>query len=186
MDIIIRHKYVQTADTKRRTIIIDKNDLYADIDALTYKYAEASSVEAPKIINAMQSDSSENLDGHILSRNIEFRDAKIRQLIQFAIADEALRPEEVSSLDLTNCITYTLDVPVELKDALLDSVQVYIHRYIVWGALYDWYASGMGSQQAAVYASQLVSLETDILNAIRARCVAKRAMQPFGPAYKML
>lgn len=173
-------------DRKQRTIVIVREEVYRDIDSLTYKYAQASTTPSPKVENAISSDSTERLDGRLLGRNVEFRDAKLRELVaaylddsvEIMVAGNALVGEDPK-------IVYNLYLPVTFKDALLKSLATYIHRYLVWGALFDWYGAGMGSNQAAFYQRELEDLERDITNKINAVNVVKRPMQPFGPASKL-
>lgn len=171
--------YIQ--DKKERVICIIKDELYKDIDALTFKFAEASSVPQPKVENAMSSDSTEDLDGHILSRNIEFRDAKLRQLLSFAIADDVGVHVADDEQTLDKKIIYKFILDATFKDSLLKAVATYIHRYLVYGALFDWYGAGMGMQQSREYERQLTDLENEITNNLRSTNVVKRPMQPFGP-----
>lgn len=171
---------------KTRTIRIIKANVYRDIDDLTYKYAEASDIPSPKVENAIQSDVTENLDGHIMARNVEYRDSKMRSCICNWIADadsdvlvvtDALKINE-------SYIDYKLEIPATMKDSLLGNVASIIHRYLVYGALYDWYGAGMGHKQADSYAKELTNLENEVQGMLCAVGVVKRPLQPFGPKNK--
>lgn len=164
---------------KTRRITIHTNKVFKDIDDLTYKYAEASSIPSPRVENAIMSDSTEGMDGHILARNVEYRDAIIRSRMSSCLRSEAVQ-EADNSLSVAACIVYDLCLDDEYEDSGLKVLAVLIHRYLVWGALYDWYAAGMGSAQANAYAAQLSAIESQIINKTRAS-VAKRPLQPFGP-----
>lgn len=166
---------------KDRLIEIYKSMVYEDIDSLTYKYAEASDIPEPKRNNAYSSDVKEGLDGHILARHVEYRDAKLRKILQSALAEEETETAD-DSLDADTKFTYNLCVPETFKDSMLKPLATYIHRYLVWGALFDWYGAGMGASQARVYQAELEGLESEITNGLRSGGRAKRPMQPFGPA----
>ena len=173
----------QQEDKKYRKIRIKIADVYKDIDSRTYKYAEASTVEAPKQKDAMQSDVSDNLDGHILARNVELRDAKLRQLFS-----EWLKENDTEIIIETNTLyantqeylDYEMYVPVELKDAMLRSVATFMHTYLVCGALFDWYGKGMGDKQAAIYQAELDDIETNITNTLIPSTVIIPPLNPWG------
>ncbi len=171
---------------KARTIRIIKENVYRDIDNLTYKYAEASDIPSPKVENAVQSDTTESLDGHILARNVEYRDSRIRSCISNWIADEDNEVLTVTdNLQINDAyIDYKLEIPGSMKDSLLRNVASTIHRYLVYGALYDWYGAGMGSRQAEAYAKELTGLENEIQSMLCAVTIVKRPLQPFGPKNK--
>ena len=170
----------QGQQKKQRLIDIIKEEVYRDIDLLTYKYTEGRDALSSKQGNAVSSDTSENLDAAIVARLVSYRDAKLRTLIQHSLADE-LQEEANDIQDLDEIFRYKLSVPESFKDAVLGSLATYIHRFLVWGALYDWYA-GLGSEQAAVYKQELDQIESDINGLLRCPSRAKRPMQPFGPA----
>ena len=169
-------------EDKIRRIEVYKQAVYDDIDALTYKWQEMGHVQAPEQRNAVSSDTSERLDGKVLSRNVEFRDAQLRRFISFALADM----HEVFQDDITPIMDdsyhYILKVDRSFNDNLLNPLSEYFHRFLCWGALYDWYGSlGLG-QQAAYYKNGLDEIEAGITNMLRSPSIAKRPMQPFGPA----
>ena len=174
------------APRKERTITIKLDNVYSEIDRWTYKYVEASSIESPKTRNAMSSDSTESLDKNLLARNVEMRDAALRGVIRFVLADTAEVASADDDLSTATSIVYNLLLPLSFKDALLKSLTTYIHRYLAWGALYDWYAAGMDSAHAKVFANELSDLEATITNLLHSDEIVKMPMQPFGPAIKII
>ena len=76
---------------------------------------------------------------------------------------------------------YCFNVPVDFNDSTLRSVAEYIHRFLVWGTLYDWYMMMGDMGQAQAYGSQLDDLVDKISSLLRGRSIQKRPMQPFGP-----
>lgn len=169
------------APKKTRTIPIYKNEVYKDIDLYTHKYVDGSDIGDLRIRNAVSSDSTEAVDGTLISRYVEFRDAQLRSRMRTALveteadgADNDLAAEE-------GAYVYALSLPEEFDDNLLKPLAEYIHRYLVFGTLYDWYAQ-FGMRQATVYGEMLDGLEAKINSIVRGPSIHKRPMQPFGPA----
>ena len=97
------------------------------------------------------------------------------------------QPVEYADDDITladNMYRYWFNLPVEFKDNSLRALAEYIHRFLVFGALYDWYLM-LGSAQAGYYGAQLGELEDTIDSILRSPSIVKRPMQPFGPADKL-
>ena len=176
---------------KFRMVEIYKNEVYKDVDLLTYKHTKGTKpvvcfylLQNPEMRNAIASDNAEEMDGSVIARYVEFRDAKLRRLVQFALVD---RPQGYSDDDMTlddRKYRYWFKLPESFNDNLMEPLAEYFHRFLVWGALYDWY-SQFGMPQAAVYGSELDELEAEIKNTLRTPSLAKRPMQPFGPAKKI-
>lgn len=167
---------------KSRTIEIYKNEVYKDIDLYTHKHVDAHEDMGLRTHNAVSSDNSENVDGAVIARYVEFRDAQLRTKIQFALSPES---EDYADDDITmekNKYTYHLVLPDGFNDNTLRPLAEYIHRFLVWGALYDWY-SQFGMTQAAVYDTK--ELLDAIIGSLRGPSIVKRPMQPFGPAEKI-
>lgn len=167
---------------KSRTIEIYKNEVFKDIDLYTHKHVDAREDMGAQSANAVSSDNAENVDGAVIARYVEFRDAQLRTKIQFALADIS---DEYADDDITlekNKYTYHLVVPDGFNDNALRPLAEYIHRFLVWGALFDWY-SQFGMPQAAVYDTG--SLLDNIIGTLRGPSIVKRPMQPFGPAEKI-
>ena len=97
--------------------------------------------------------------------------------------DEVLTANDNMVLDAT--FVYNLVLDMEFRDAMLEPLKGYIHRYLVWGALYDWYGSSLGESQANFYNGELTELENAIVGLITLPNTAKRPLQPFGPAQKI-
>ena len=173
-----------SGEKKPRKVEIYKNEVYKDIDLHTHKHVEASGVQDKQVRNAVSSDNSENVDGSIIVRNVEFRDAQLRRRLRHALVDQ---PVEYADDDITladNMYRYWFNLPVEFKDNSLRALAEYIHRFLVFGALYDWYLI-LGSAQAGYYGAQLGELEDSIDSILRSPSIVKRPMQPFGPADKL-
>lgn len=171
--------------TKDRTVEIWKHEVYKDIELHTYKHIEASPLQDVKARNAVQADNSENMDGAVIARYIEFRDAQLRNKLQFAIVEDTVEyaNDELTMQDPK--YRYHFSLPESFNDKMLRPLAEYIHRFLVWGVLYDWY-SQFGMEQAGVYGTQLDEIEEQISNILRGPSITTRPLQPFGPARKLI
>ena len=169
---------------KTRKVEIYKNEVFKDIDLYTHKHVDAREDMGNRSANAVSSDNSENVDGAVIARYVEFRNAQLRYLLQFCLLETT---EEYADDDITledNKYTYVFTVPDGFNDNTLRPLAEYIHRFLVWGALFDWF-SQFGMPQAAVYGAQLDGIEEQINSILRGPSIVKRPMQPFGPANKI-
>ena len=170
--------------SKQWVITIHKSLVYEDIDRFTYKHVEGSGSPAVKQRNAVSSDTSEHLDGSVIERYTEFRHAKLCTFLQHSIeAEESTTADDIAPSEQPSFI-YTLSIPKETKEALRRPLAEYMHRFLVWGVLYDWY-SQFGLSQAGVYEKELNQLEEQIDSIVRGPSIVKRPMQPYGPAEKI-
>lgn len=169
---------------KIRKIDIYKNNVYKDIDMHTYKHVDSSDSQNRQARNAVASDVTEDLDGAVIARFVEFRDAQLRKRLQHSLVPTGTEyaTDEITLED--NLYRYYFNLPESFNDNTLRALAEYIHRFLVWGALYDWYAQ-FGMPQAAVYAGQLDSIEKAIDGLVRGSSLVKRPLQPFGPAKKI-
>ena len=169
---------------KLRKVEVFKNEVYKDIDLYTHKHVDAREDMGIRSGNAVSSDVTEKVDGAVISRYVEFRDAQLRAKVQFALVDRVQEhaTDEISLDD--NMYRYWFELPEEFDDNALRPLAEYIHRFLVWGALYDWY-SQFGMAQATVYGSRLNELEEQIKSLLRGKNIVKRPLQPFGPAKKI-
>lgn len=184
MSIILADFTEPTENRKERLVAVKKEAVYKDIDLLTHKHVDGSDIPSPRISNARSSDTEEDVDGAVLARYVEFRDAQLRARIQFALSDKW--QEEASSriTQEQECYVYHLSVAESFNDNALRPLAEYIHRFLVWGALYDWYAQ-FDQRQASVYGSQIENLEDEITGLLQTPSIVKRPMQPFGPARRI-
>lgn len=173
----------QQAERKHRTIEIYKNEVYKDIDLYTHKHVDAHEDMGLRTGNAVSSDNSENVDGAVIARYVEFRDAQLRTKIQFALAPEVDHYADDDLVLDKNKYTYHLIVPEGFNDNTLRPLAEYFHRFLCWGALYDWYSQFGMAQQASVYDTRTIL--DNITGILRGPSIVKRPMQPFGPAEKI-
>jgi hypothetical protein len=185
----MRHVIQVIGDTgddvkKPRKVVIIKQKVYEDVETHTYKYTEAAQLQSRKAENAISADTTETLDGASIARFVQFREAQLRRDFQ-KYMPEGNTFETDDMLDLDNCYVFWFMLPTEFKDSLLRSLTEYVHRFLVFGALYDWYRQLGMLQQAAAYKQDLDDLEADIKAMLMVPSRAKKPLQPFGPAYRM-
>lgn len=168
--------------TKTRKVTIHKPEVYSDIDAATFKFADANPTGVSRQENAIASDTSERLDHKLVASLVEFRDALLRKKLQSRLAESPEVENADDILDDTEqYFFYLFDMPQEYNDTQLRPLAIFIHRYLVYGALYDWYLQ-IGSAQASYYKGQLDEVESAVLSNLRSPSRMKRPLQPFGPA----
>lgn len=145
-----------------RTIIIFKKEVFEQIDHITQKYADAALSEMIAIArDALTSDNDEALDSLVLSRYVDYRAAMVRRLLSPGLNKSPLTHydndgypiEARAGKDASDELSISPRYIYEIKDSerisgdMLESLAIYIHEFIVRGALYDWY-SHLGSQHA--------------------------------------
>ena len=164
---------------KERDINIHKDEVYKDVDRATFKYTETSVPELHQK-DAVSSDTNERLDRAIVERKLSLRDAKLRVLLQRHLRSGRTTVAS-NTIEDRDVLQYHLLLREEFNDNLLQPVAEFIHQYLVYGILFDWY-SDMGMAQAASYGTQLSSIENEIKSLLFGPSIVKRPMQPFGPA----
>lgn len=171
--------------TKTRIVDVYKNEVYKDVDLYTHKHVDSREDMGARSGNAVSSDTSETVDGSVIARFVEFRDAQLRRKISYALNEE-WRPYADDQITLEkNVYRYALVLPEGFKDSTLRVIAEYFHRFLVFGALADWYRQFGMAQQAAAYESQLDDILKDINSLTRPDSIVKRPLQPFGPAQKI-
>lgn len=166
---------------KERTITLYIEAMAQEVDAHTSKFTDANAEGNVKQLDAIASDSEESLDGTVIARLMEYRDAKLRvKLGDFLSYKEILEAD--NSICNNGMYIYELSLPHCWKDAGLKALAMIMHKYIVWGTLYDWYVQ-VGSAEANAYGRQLEDIESDLDSAISSPGYATVPLQPWGPAY---
>lgn len=163
---------------KTRRIILHKDQVLYDIEGLAYKFAEATALEG-KAKNTVAADHNETLDGRLLSRMMDVRDAQLRKRLRFALVPISKEVSCDNPVDNTEYI-YDLSVADKFDDNMLDVIQIQMHEYLVRGSLLDWYKR-LGMQSVAVDAGEILELEENIVSSLRTPSYTKAPLQPFGP-----
>lgn len=176
---MIRIDTITHTPTKQRVINITKTRIYDEVDGHTHKFTSAEQMPLLST-NAIASDGAESLDGALMAQFAEYRDAKLRYILKGVLAQEEVTEVTDAVLYDEEKFKYTLEVPEEYPDNNLRPLAVLMHKYIVWGVLYDWY-NQVGNSAAKVYGQQLEDLQDDIRALLFAGDYTKRPAQPFGP-----
>lgn len=166
---------------KTRTITIYKNEVHYDCEADAFKLMDVMSADV-KTKNAIAADSSDMLDGRMLSRLTDLRDAMVRKRLAFCLATEShLESNDLPSSD--SQYIYTLELADEFNDNMLNSVKTFIHEFLVRGTLYDWY-SKCNVNPNPIRKDELDDLLNKIAGELRGKSWIKVPFQPFGPKKK--
>ena len=163
---------------KTRQIILHKDQVLYDIEGLAYKFAEAAAMEG-RAKNTIAADHNETLDGRLLSRMMDLRNAQLRKRVRFALTamDASVSCDKP---DVDKEYTFDLSLADGFDDNMLSVVKTQMHEYIVRGTLLDWYKK-LGVQTIAVDAGEVMELEESIVSSLRTPSYMKAPLQPFGP-----
>lgn len=164
---------------KTRKIILHKDQVLYDVEGLAYKFADATALEG-KAKNTVAADHNDTLDGRLLARIMEARDAQLRKRVKFALISSDAQVS-CNKPDGANEYVYDLLLSDKFDDTLLGVVKTQMHEYIVRGSLLDWYKR-LGIQSVAVDAGEVSELEESIVSLLRTPSYMKAPLQPFGPA----
>lgn len=168
---------------KRARIVIYKAEVDHDIDAATYKRTDAAlDGSSDRQQNAISSDAAEDLDGSLIARYRDRRDARLRERLKYCLKrdpNEVMECDNILNLDRAYVYELLVDESVTPED--IKSATTRIHEYIVRGTLYDWYL-GAGIQPTDSEES-IQALEDNVAASLRGRSWGHRPLQPFGPAF---
>lgn len=166
-----------------RVITLHKNEVHYDCEAHAFKLMDALSLDI-KVKNAVAADTGDMLDGRMLSRYTDLRDAEIRKRLAFCIADGIVGDvNDIPDNDPT--YIYNVTLPEGAKESILLPVKTYLHEYMVRGALYDWY-KGCGIGQNPIDLQEVESWLDKAVADLRGRSWTKVPLQPFGPQKKFI
>lgn len=163
---------------KTRKVILHKDQVLYDIEALAYKLTEATALEG-KAKNTLAADHNEATDSRLLARMLDVRNAQLRKRLSFALVP-LLQEVACDKPEATKDFVFDLRLSDKFDDNLLEVVKTYMHDYLVRGALFDWYKR-LGLQTAAIDAGEVLELEDGIVSIMRGPSYTKRPLQPFGP-----
>jgi len=168
---------------KTRTITIHKDQVYKQINAITYKFRDAMAEGlSPRSGNAIESDTDEDVDGRLIARYVDLRYARLMKRLMFCLLPEIIEDAD-NTIEVTEDYIFNLNLKDDFLDSMLHPIATYIHEYLIRGALFDWYAS-MGSNEASAYADAS-DLENDIVGLLRGKSAVQAPLQPFGPRHKI-
>lgn len=159
-----------------------KSLLQKDIDSRTFKRVDATMDQASlRSNNALESDSTEDLDSLLVTRYMDNHDSDLRRHLKFCLVPEEREVLEFdNSIDTDTSYVYNLNVDDSVTTEDLKSVTTKMHEYIINGTLYDWFThSGV---QPTISERGLTDQLDEIAGILRGRSYGRRPLQPFGPA----
>lgn len=164
---------------KIRRIIIDIPTVHNEIDQATFRRSDAAyGDQSARFRNAVSSDSTEKLDGLVVRRLTDYRDADVRRKLAWCI----IRTQAVVAGNIPqykDAYVYEMKLPLDFNDEMLGVVATKIDEYLVKGSLKGWYDEcGVDCP-----AYDLDGMLEDISSTLRGSHV-RMPLQPFGPAYK--
>ena len=163
------------------TIELIKQRILDDVDAMTFKRMESTMAGQPDSVqNSLSSDSHDDLDKGLLHRYMQTRDAQLRRKLAFCLVKEQAEEIKASNRLKTDepSFTYHINVPEGFDSNAADVLADLMHRYIVDGSVYDWYA--YQHMECFISADRLKDMENEVSRQLRRSYVA-RPLQPFGP-----
>lgn len=171
---------------EHKLIRLLKKEIFYDIDALTYKRAESGTIAGSiQNLNGITSDSAENLDGSVLSRFSDARDAELRSLLLFCLESTRESCADNVSDRESPVYEYRLTLSPDFEDTRLQIAATKMHQYIVYGSVLDWYLSVGIMPPANMTETAMELLGSEIAGILRGRSWTARPMQPFGPADRL-
>lgn len=125
------------------TININTKELLYDIDALTYKTTltrkDMLQDSIAKESYAIKTDEQE-LDRALLIRMLNYRDAEIRVVLIRFLSEVDTGESVDTDLDVfKEAYLYDITTKEDWNPQLLKPLAKHIHRYLVYGTLYDYY-----------------------------------------------
>ncbi len=173
-------EYLKGTDRKARKIIIDKATVHNDIDSLNFKLTDSALQEMNvRTKNAIASDSTEDYDGMIIARLVDYRDAEVRYFLRNNLKKEEIL--EISNIpEYDDKYIYNLELYTTTPDVIVKIAMQKIHEYLVKGALLDWYRQ-CGLQYGESFVPKLMQIEEKLKRSMIPATI-RRPMQPFGPA----
>lgn len=145
--------------TRFRTIILDKDILFKKIEAITYKYMEASVPEGGDPVSA---DTGDPLDKTILSGILDARDAVLRLKLAWLLRPSCERVFTNSPAAKTE-YRYDIAVDEQISDNTVAAAVTLMEDYFIKGALMDWYQK-LGHKTDPDMANELQQLESKVVS----------------------
>lgn len=166
----------------RDSVVIFRQAVYDDVDALTHKKVTAGLPDrGPRVRREASSDSRDPYDRGILDRSLLFWEARLRRRIRAHLAEwHNLRDSDDYAPVVPERADDRIIYPfvMEIEDNVHVSLTEHIHRFLVRGIMYDWYTS-MGIE-TDITKEELESLLDDIAGMLAPRWVPT-PLQPFDP-----
>lgn len=165
---------------KRRRLVLYKNNILHDIDVLSYKLAETSIQGDVK--DSVASDSEDALDGSVMGRLMDSREASLRKKLGFCL-NEAEIFEVSNSSEPEEQYIYDFHLPVSFKDIELKTAVSLMHDYLVKATLMDWYTH-IGTTFGAALSIDVLQLESKVVDIFRKPGFVSHPEMIYCPSYR--
>lgn len=166
--------------TKERLIIIHKEEIYKQMDRLSYKLSKAAVADEAAGDN-VASDAEDRLDGAILGRLLHESDRQLRGRLEFCLKEDDVLVID-NSIDPEGDLKYKFILPESFKAGKLQDAAGAINEYLVRSTLMKWYDS-IGSQFGPKLPTEVLVLESHVVDIFRGGFVRHPSM-PFIPSYR--
>lgn len=140
-----------------------------------------------RVGNAVSSDTTEDMDGFIVSRYRDRWDARLRLALRYCLVEDEEETDGTDDFVVDNIPDYTQYYVYKFSfhwskfgKEKIRSVAKLMEDYIVRGTLYDWYTNV--NLQPLDTEDSLDDLLDEIEGSFRGRSWVRRPLQPFGPA----
>lgn len=173
-------RVIREPRTKDRLIVIHKEEIYKQVDRLSYKLSKAAIAEEAAG-DQVASDAEDRLDGAILGRFLDESDRQIRGRLEFCLLEEDVLVAD-NLIDPEGKFEYKLHLPESFKPGKLQEAAKAINEYLVRSTLMKWYDS-IGSQFGPKLPTEVLVLESHIVDIFRGGFVRHPAMA-FIPSYR--
>ena len=167
---------------RKATIKLYKAIIDKDIDSRTAKRVDASLDQASdRAQNAVSSDATERLDGRLITRYRDLRDAQLRARLKFCLVKDTNTDLCIdNTVQAEPAYIYNLNVSDDFTQDDLKVLSTRMNDYIIRGALRDWYLNA--GLPPVDDEDVLDDLATTIASSLRGKSYGRRPIQPFGPA----
>lgn len=147
-------------------ITIKANELLYDIDAITHKsmvvLENANENVTPKSTFNVQTTSGE-LDRSLLTRMLDYRDSQLRVFMSSYLNEDDVVTEIDDTLKKEQDYIYNLSMYESWQSTLLKPLKEEIHRYLVYGTLYDYFSKTL-PDMASHYEAEISEIESKMTN----------------------
>lgn len=166
---------------KFRRMTLQKENILADIDSLTYKLAEVNVAE-DNMKDGVASDSEDTLDAPILSSLLNGRILNLKKRLGFCLVKKPI-VEAHDGVKHDPIIIFDLKLPERFDDINLEVAVGLTHDYLVRGVLLDWYMK-VGTSFGAELPAEVQKLESQIVDIFRLPGFVNHPSLPYYPSYR--
>lgn len=160
------------------TITINVDTVIYDIEAIVQKAFDVKDGGQSTISSYAIRPDETPLDRNLILRLIDRREADLRMILMpYEEDDDSVSENNELNATSNGTFIFALTMPDTWKNSLIKPLTAYMHRYLVWGVLFDYYST-VAPELAASY--DTLQTERDVITALSKRITAVKApLQPF-------